>query len=259
MSEKPVALVTGGSRGIGRGICEKLAGMGYDIVMNHVSPVSEALEQAVSAVEDCGVNCLTIRADISKADDRSKLIEGCREVYEHINVLVNNAGVAPVVREDLLKSSEESFNKVLETNLKGPFFLTQAIANWMLSEKKQDPKISCRIVNISSISAYTSSVNRGEYCISKAGVSMMTQLFADRLAAEGIGVFEVRPGLIETDMTSAVHDKYLALIEGGLIPQKRWGKPEDISNCVAAIAEGRLDFCQGQILDADGGFHLRRL
>jgi NAD(P)-dependent dehydrogenase (short-subunit alcohol dehydrogenase family) len=174
-------------------------------------------------------------------------------------MLINNAGVAPTKRRDLLEATEESFDRVLGINLKGPYFLTQMVANWMIEQKKQDPAGEYRIVNTSSISAYTSSPARGEYCISKAGISMMTALYADRLAEFGIGVFEVRPGIIKTDMTKVVTEKYDKLIAEGLTPIQRWGMPEDVGRAVGAIAEGRLDFCTGQVINVDGGFHLRRL
>jgi NAD(P)-dependent dehydrogenase (short-subunit alcohol dehydrogenase family) len=174
-------------------------------------------------------------------------------------MLVNNAGVAPSKRVDILKASEESFDRVMNINLKGPYFLTQLVANWMITQKKQYPDRAFRICNISSISAYTSSPARGEYCLSKAGMGMMTLLYADRLAEYNIGVFEIRPGVISTDMTNAVKEKYDKLIKEGLTPIKRWGYPEDIGKAVAAIAEGRLDFSTGQVLNVDGGFYFRRL
>ena len=167
--------------------------------------------------------------------------------------------MAPLARADILEATEESFERVLNINLKGPYFLTQSIANWMIEQKKRFPDRAFRIINISSISAYTSSPSRGEYCVSKAGISMMTALYADRLAEYGIVVFEVRPGIIATDMTSTVKEKYDKLIAEGLTPIKRWGEPEDVGKAVAAIAEGRLDFCTGQVINVDGGFHLRRL
>ncbi len=174
-------------------------------------------------------------------------------------MLVNNAGVAPANRADILEATEASFERVVSINLKGPYFLTQTVANWMIRQKESHPDRNFRIVNTSSISAYTSSPGRGEYCISKAGVSMMTKLYADRLAEYGVGVFEIRPGVIATDMTSVVRDKYDKLIAQGLTPIKRWGQPEDVAGAVGAIAEGRLDFSTGQVINVDGGFHLKRL
>jgi NAD(P)-dependent dehydrogenase (short-subunit alcohol dehydrogenase family) len=174
-------------------------------------------------------------------------------------MLVNNAGVAPETRVDLLEASEQSYDRVMGINLKGPYFLSQLIARWMVEQSRQFPDRKFRIVNISSLSAYTSSPSRGEYCVSKAGVSMMTRLYADRLAEYGIGVFEIRPGIIATDMTSVVKDKYDKMIADGLTPIKRWGQPEDVARAVRAIAEGSLDFSTGQVIDVDGGFYLRRL
>ena len=179
--------------------------------------------------------------------------------FRRLNLLVNNAGMAPRERTDILEATEESFDRVMGINLKGPYFLTQQVANWMVEQKKAHPDREFRIVSTGSISAYTSSPARGEYCLSKAGVSMMTKLYADRLAEYGIGVFEISPGIIATDMTSVVKDKYDKLIAEGLTPIKRWGLPEDIAKAVGAIAEGRLDFSTGQVINVDGGFPLRRL
>jgi 3-oxoacyl-[acyl-carrier protein] reductase len=174
-------------------------------------------------------------------------------------MLVNNAGVAPAKRMDILEATEQSYDRVMNINLKGPYFLTQLVANWMIELKEQNPEMKFRVCNTSSMSAYTSSPARGEYCLSKAGLSMMTKLYADRLAEYEIGVFEIRPGVIMTDMTSVVKDKYDKLIAEGLTPTRRWGLPEDIAKALGAIAEGRLDFSTGQVLNVDGGFHLRRL
>jgi len=182
-----------------------------------------------------------------------------KEKFGRCDMLVNNAGVAPSKRMDVLEATEQSYDRVMNVNLKGPYFLTQLVANWMIEQRRQYPKRNFRIVNTGSISAYTSSPARGEYCLSKAGISMMTKLYADRLAEFGIGVFEIRPGIIMTDMTSVVKDKYDKLIAEGLTPIKRWGQPEDVAKAVGAIAEGRLDFSTGQVINVDGGFHLRRL
>ena len=179
--------------------------------------------------------------------------------FDRLDLLVNNAGVAPLNRVDLLEADEDSYDRVMAINLKGPYFLTQRVANWMIEQRKTHPERTPRIINISSVSAYASSPARGEYCLSKAGLSMMTRLYADRLAEFGVGVFEIRPGIIRTDMTGAVRGKYDALIAAGLTPIRRWGTPEDVAEAVCAVAEGRLDFSTGQVLDIDGGFHLRRL
>jgi len=265
MTDRLVAIVTGGSRGIGRGIALELARLGYDLLIAHFDfneqgqPDDSNARATQKEAGDLGAQCEALRVDISKAEDRRKLVELAKSRYGRCNMLINNAGVAPTVRRDLLEATEESFDRVLTINLKGPYFLTQMVANWMIEQKKQTGSGEYRIVNTSSISAYTSSPARGEYCLSKAGISMMTALYADRLAEFGIGVFEVRPGIIKTDMTKVVTAKYDKMIAEGLTPIQRWGMPEDIGRAVGAIAEGRLDFCTGQVLNVDGGFHLRRL
>ncbi len=265
MPERPVAIVTGGSRGIGGAIALELAKLGYDLVIAHFDfneqgqpDESNALETQKRA-QALRAGCEILRADVSKAEDRKKLVELARSKFGRCHMLVNNAGVAPSKRLDLLEATEESFDRVMGINLKGPYFLTQKVANWMIEQKKADPKGGYRIVNTGSMSAYTSSPGRGEYCVSKAGVSMMTMLYADRLAEFGIGVFEIRPGIIKTDMTKVVTAKYDKLIAEGITPIKRWGMPEDIALVVGAIAEGRLDFSTGQVINVDGGFHFRRL
>ncbi len=265
MAERPVAIVTGASRGIGKGIAKELASLGYDLVVNHFDFTAEGKPDESKAVQTqkeikkLGAACEILRGDISSAADRQSLVALTKSKFGRCDMLVNNAGVAPSKRMDLLEATEQSFDRVLGINLKGPYFLTQLVANWMIEQKKANPDRAFRIVNTSSISAYTSSPARGEYCVSKAGVSMMTVLYADRLAEYGIGVFEIRPGIIATDMTSVVKDKYDKMIAEGLTPIKRWGQPEDIAKAVGAIAEGRLDFSTGQVINVDGGFHLRRL
>lgn len=265
MQSKPVAIVTGGSRGIGKGIAIELAGLGFDIVINHYdftkdgSPDETPAQKTKTEIEAKGAGCLTLRGDISNDADRETLVKAIKDQFGRCDMLINNAGVAPLKRTDLLEASEDSFDRVLNINLKGPYFLTQLVAKWMIEQKKKYPDRNYRIVNTGSMSSYTSSTARGEYCISKAGVSMMTMLYADRLAELGIGVFEIRPGIIATDMTSVVKEKYDKLIADGLTPIKRWGQPEDIAKAVSAIAEGKLDFSTGQVINVDGGFHLRRL
>jgi len=258
MSEKRVAIVTGGSRGIGRGIACALAGQGFHVVVNYNSNAAAA-EETREIVGDDGGSASIVQANIGDLEDRQRLVDFVKTELGRCDMLVNNAGVAPSERRDMLEASEESFARVMDINLKGPYFLTQAIANWMIAQKAEHPERQFRICNIGSISAYASSPSRGEYCVSKAGMGMMTKLYADRLAEFGIGVFEVRPGIIKTDMTSAVTGKYDKLIADGLTPVKRWGMPEDIAKAVAAVASGNLDFCAGQVLDCDGGFHLKRL
>ena len=265
MSDRPVAIVTGGSRGIGRAIAAELAGLGYDIAIAYCDfgadgkPDDDAAQEAAQAVAKAGGACELLSADISSADDRARVVEQTKAALGRCDMLVNNAGVAPSKRLDILEATEASYDRVMNINLKGPYFLTQAVANWMIEQVQADPARRCRIVNTSSISAYTASPSRGEYCLSKAGVAMMTKLYAARLAEHNIGVFEIRPGIIATDMTAAVTEKYDKLIGEGLTPIRRWGQPDDIAQAVAAIAEGRLDFATGQVLDVDGGFHIQRL
>jgi NAD(P)-dependent dehydrogenase (short-subunit alcohol dehydrogenase family) len=263
--ERPVAIVTGASRGIGKAIAIELAGLGFDVVINHYDftsdgrPDETAAQKTSSDIAAKGARCLVLRTDVSSDADRTALVKAVKDEFGRCDMLVNNAGVAPLKRADLLEATEASFDRVLSINLKGPYFLTQMLAKWMIEQKKQYPDRSYRIVNIGSMSAYTSSPARGEYCISKAGIGMMTMLYADRLAEFGIGVFEIRPGIIETDMTSVVKEKYDKLIADGITPIKRWGEVEDVAKAVSAIAEGKLDFSTGQVINVDGGFHLRRL
>jgi len=265
MAERPVAIVTGASRGIGRGIAIELATLGYDIIGSHYDfgpegePDDSRASQTQKEIRKAGAGCEIVRADVSSAKDRKALVDLAKSKFGRCDMLVNNAGVAPLKRLDILEATEESFDRVMGINLKGPHFLTQLVANWMIEQRNRYPQRPLRIVNTGSISAYTSSPSRGEYCLSKAGIGMMTKLYADRLAEYNIGVFEIRPGIIETDMTSAVKGKYDKLIAEGLTPIKRWGQPEDIAKAVAAIAEARLDFSTGQVINVDGGFHLHRL
>jgi NAD(P)-dependent dehydrogenase (short-subunit alcohol dehydrogenase family) len=265
MSDKPLAIVTGASRGIGRGIALELAKSGFNLVISHFDfdpqggPDETAGRKTQKEIKAMGAECEVLRADVSNAEDRKKLVDLAETRFGRCDMLCNNAGVAPAKRTDILEASEESYDRVMAINLKGPYFLTQLVANWMIEQKKKFPDRSFRIVNTGSMSAYTSSPSRGEYCLSKAGISMLTKLYADRLAEFGIGVFEIRPGIIMTDMTNVVKEKYDKLIAEGLTPVKRWGQPEDVAKAVGAIAEGRLDFSTGQVINVDGGFHLRRL
>ncbi len=241
-----VALVTGASRGIGRAVASELA-------RTHkvIGTYRGNLAAAESLRDSCGAEIFQM--DVASRADRGALMEFVRSEYGRLDLLVNNAGIAPRVRNDLLEASEESFEEVLGTNLQGPYFLTRDAAKLMLERG------SGRIVFVTSISSYTASTNRGEYCVSKAGLSMAAQLYASRLAPEGIGVFEVRPGIIETDMVAPVLDKYKRLAEEGLLPQGRLGRPEDVALAVRAVADGNLDYSAGQVIDVDGGFHLRSL
>jgi NAD(P)-dependent dehydrogenase (short-subunit alcohol dehydrogenase family) len=253
-----VALITGAGRGIGRGIAIALGGRGWAIVVNYRSDAEAAAETA-GLVEAAGGTALPVQADIGVTEDRARLVAAALEGFGRIDLLVNNAGMAPRQRVDLLEMSEASWDEVLTVNLKGPFFLAQAVARVMIELRKAGVVESPRIVNIGSISAYTSSTNRGEYCVAKAGLAMVTALLADRLAGHGISVYEIRPGIIETDMTQPVHERYDRLISEGLTPIPRWGRPEDVAQAVVAIAEGYLPFSTGEVINVDGGFHLRRL
>jgi 3-oxoacyl-[acyl-carrier protein] reductase len=263
----PVALITGASRGIGRGIALELAAIGYDLAINFVSNTEAAKATANDCIERARnggkeIQALICKADISKGPQRQKLIQFMKARFGRLDLLVNNAGVAPEVRADLLESDEKSFDRLLRINVKGPYFLTQLAAKWMIEQQKPggaSKNVRTKIVTISSVSAYTASTNRGEYCVSKAALSMLTPLFAARLAEHGINVYEIRPGIIATDMTSTVQAKYDTLIAGGLTPIQRWGTPEDVGRAVAAIAQEALPFSTGEVINVDGGFHLRRL
>lgn len=241
-----VAVVTGATRGIGNAIARSLENEGYTVVY---SARSESFEDAKHYIS----------CDISSSESRKNLLSEVLKRFGRVDLLVNNAGIAPTVRADLLETSEESFDRLINTNMKGTFFMCQNFANAMVKLQSELTDYSPRIVNIASISSYVSSTSRGEYCVSKAGISMATQLFADRLASDGIPVFEVRPGIILTDMTAVVKDKYEKMIDEGLTPIKRFGQPEDVANCVLCCASGMLDFSTGQVLNADGGYHIRRL
>lgn len=254
----PAALVTGSSRGIGRGIAFCLAEAGYDILVNYAGNEAAAQETATE-VRNLGQKAEICQADVTNTSDGQRLVDKTLEVFGRIDMLVNNAGIAPRVRADILEASPDSYQEVMDTNLKGPYFLTQYAANHMIELKKAGAIQTPRIVVITSISAYTSSTARGEYCVSKAGLSMMTRLFADRLAEHDIPVNEIQPGIIQTDMTGPVKEKYDALIADGLTPIRRWGQPDDIGKAVAAIGLGYLDFTTGAAIPVDGGFHLKRL
>ena len=244
-----VAVVTGGSRGIGKGIAEVLLKKDFTVIVTARNKGSEIAE-----LEDAyGGRIIFVPCDISSEDDRKNLASFVKENFGKLDLLVNNAGVAPRERKDILEITPEDFDYLTDINLKGTFFLTQELTPLLIKNEKS------RIVNISSVSAYTASVNRGEYCISKAGISMITKLFAARLAEYGVSVIEIRPGIIETDMTSKVKEKYEKLISEGITPISRMGTPEDVAKCVASVAEGNFDFCTGTVIDCDGGFNVRRL
>ncbi len=286
----PVGLITGASRGIGRGIAVALAEVGYDLVLDYAHNQQAAERTAADCQAAAEARGLSARVEIFKADisnrpDRENLMRFARQKFGRLDLLVNNAGVAPEARADVLEASEESFDRLININVKGPYFLTQLAARWMIEQtqaaKTAEMSISVatppsplrkgrvridqsklglpKIITISSISAYTASTNRGDYCVSKAALSMLTPLFATRLAEHGIQVYEIRPGIIATDMTEPVREKYDQLISEGLTPIRRWGIPEDVGKAVVAIAQGLLPFSTGEVINVDGGFHLRRL
>ncbi len=259
MSSQRVAIVTGSSRGIGRGIALSLAERGWDIIINYHSNAAAA-EEVRLAVQGLGTHALLVQADLANLADLNHMVDATLERYGRIDLLVNNAGVGPRQRVDLLSTTVESYDEVMATNLRGPFFLTQRVANEMIAQLQAGKISTAHIVNIGSISAYTSSPSRAEYCISKAGVGMLTIVFADRLAEYGINVYEIRPGIIATDLTSVVKVKYDRMIfEEGLTPIRRWGQPEDVAKAVVAVAEGLLPYSTGEVINVDGGFHLHRL
>ncbi|MCW5969580.1 MAG: 3-ketoacyl-ACP reductase [Blastocatellales bacterium] len=261
---RKAALVTGASRGIGRAIAIELARTGFDVMINYASndaAAEQSRAEAMAASTDREAHIACYRGDVSSATDREALLTAMLERFGRLDLLVNNAGVAPEARVDLLEANESSFDRLIGINLKGPYFLTQAAARWMIEQRNlyDDDDYQPAIVNITSISAYTASPERGDYCVAKAGLAMMTKLYAARLASEGINVYEIRPGVIATEMTSGVKEKYDRLIADGLTPIKRWGLPEDVGRAVAAIASGSLPFSTGEVINVDGGFHLRRL
>ena len=255
---KKIALITGGSRGIGYGIAEHLARAGFDLAINGVRP-EEAACEALDGLRALGAEVIYCPGDVASREARTEMLNKVRDQFGRLNLLVNNAGVAPTERRDILDATEESFQHVLTTNLQGAYFLMQAAANWMIEQRAEGPDFTGCIVNVSSISATVASVNRGEYCVAKAGLSMATQLFAARLGEFDIPVYEVRPGLIRTDMTAGVTDKYDKLIEDGLCVQQRWGYPDDVGRAVAALARGDFPYSTGQVILVDGGLTLPRL
>ncbi|MDP8240525.1 MAG: 3-ketoacyl-ACP reductase [Candidatus Hatepunaea meridiana] len=261
MNTTPVAIVTGANRGIGCSIALALSAEGYNIIAIDLSFETTGAQDIdlKSLIEDSGVRFLPLQADISDIQNHQRLISEIIEEFGRIDVLVNNAGVAPLKRLDILETTTESFDQVLGVNLCGTFFLTQAVAKTMLKNIGKLPDYRPKIIFITSISAEVSSLNRAEYCISKAGLSMAAKVFADRLADSGINVYEIRPGIIQTDMTSPVKDKYDKLIAEGLIPQNRWGLPEDVAKVVVALAKGYFDYSTGMIFDVSGGMNIQRL
>ena len=256
--EKKVALISGGSRGIGASIARRLLQDGFAVTVNSSEPLAISGEEDFIKLVDTDSNLVHVQGDVSLAEDRKRMVDETLKTWGRIDVLVNNAGVAPKVRTDMLEVSEESWDYVMNTNLKSAMFLTQSVANIMIKQKGTND-INGVIINIGSTSAWASSPNRAEYCVSKAGMSMLTTLYGDRLAEYGILVYEVRPGVIATKMTEVVKKKYDGLIERGDFPIPRWGQPEDIALAVSVMCEGKLRYSTGEIINVDGGFHIRRL
>lgn len=255
---QPAAIVTGASRGIGRAIAIRLASDGFAVTVNYHSSAAAAAE-VVGEIEQAGGKALAVQADVGAAGDRQALVDRTLQQFGRLDLLVNNAGITSVGRKDLLEATEESWDTVFATNLKGPFFLAQAAARAMISQVQSGTIGRGTIVNVSSISAYAVSTNRADYCLAKAAMPMMTWLLADRLAEHRINVYEVCPGVIASDMTAPVKEKYDKLIAEGLSPIRRWGQPEDVAAAVAMLAAGQLPFSTGERINVDGGFHIRRL
>ncbi len=257
-SRRPVALVTGGTRGIGFGICQCLIKSGFDLAVNdkrEESEVASVLEELRSG----GADVIYCEADIASDLDRQRMLPQVKQHFNRLDALINNAGVAPIERADLLDASEESFDRLIAINLKGPYFLTQLAGRWMAEQSRSNDDYQGAIINISSVSATVASVNRGDYCISKAGVAMATQLWAARMAEFGVSVYEVRPGVIRTDMTAGVNEKYEKLIADGLTIDRRWGTPEDVGKAVASLARGDFKYATGNVITIDGGLTRQRL
>jgi NAD(P)-dependent dehydrogenase (short-subunit alcohol dehydrogenase family) len=251
------AFVTGGSRGIGLGIAQALAAEGWRLAINGMRPEADVRE-VIHALRQRTAT-IYCQGDISRAADRAVCLDRIRSEFGALNLLVNNAGIAPPRRDDILEATEESFDKVFDVNLKGPYFLTQAVARHMIERRQDDPAFDGCIINISSVSAEVASVNRGDYCMARAGTSMATKLWAVRLAEFGIRVYEIRPGIVATDMTAGVKEKYDKLIAGGLTLEPRWGEPEDIGRAAAALARGDFPYASGQVVTLAGGMTIGRL
>lgn len=258
MTDTPVALVTGGSRGIGRAISLELGRLGYAVLVNYAQSAAAA-DEVADQILAAGGQATAARGNVASADDREALVARALDQFGRLDVLVNNAGITSPGRRDLLEATEESWDEVFDTNLKGPFFLSQRAANAMIPLIAAGGVPRGTIINISSVSAYAVSTNRADYCMTKAAMQVMTWLLADRLAEHGIQVFEICPGVIATDMTGPVKEKYDRLIADGMSPIRRWGEPQDVARAVAAIVEGYFPFSTGERLNVDGGFHIRRL
>jgi 3-oxoacyl-[acyl-carrier protein] reductase len=263
VTDSPVALITGGSRGIGRAIALALAAAGFDIAATarprRPPAQAQSLDDVGVRVAALGRRWLPIEADVSAVDGHAGVITGIDRTFGRLDLLVSNAGVAPERRVDVLETSPESYDRVMGTNLRGAFFLAQRAARYMLQRREATAGVTARIVFIGSVSAEASSPSRAEYCLSKAGLAMAARLFADRLSREGIPVFEVRPGIIHTDMTAPVRERYDAAIADGLVPQRRWGEPDDVARAVVALARGDFDYSTGLVVDVGGGLMMPRL
>lgn len=255
---RQTAIVTGGSRGIGRGIAAALGRLGFAVVVNYANR-ADAAEETVALVREAGGEAVAVQGNIAQRADHEPLIAAAIERFGRLDVLVNNAGITSQGRKDVLEATEESWDLVFATNLKGPFFLTQAAARRMIEQVQRGTIQTGTVVTISSISAFAVSVNRADYCMTKAALGMMTQLYAQRLAEYGIRVYEICPGVIESDMTAPVKEKYDRLIAEGLWPIRRWGTPDDVGRAVAAVVEGHFPFTTGERIRVDGGFHIRTL
>jgi 3-oxoacyl-[acyl-carrier protein] reductase len=258
------AIITGASRGIGRGIGLELARIGYDLIINYAGNQEAALEtvrECEAAATEAGhaIKAIPVKANVGHPDDREHLLNETKKAFGRLDLLVNNAGITSIGRADILEAKEENFDQLMAVNLKGPFFLSQQAANWMIDLLKAGNVNAPKIVNVSSISAYTVSVNRADYCMAKAALGMMTKLYAVRLAEHGIRVYEICPGIIASDMTAPVQAKYDKLIAEGLTPMPRWGQPSDIGKTITAVAQDYLPFSTGEVINVDGGFHLRKL
>lgn len=257
-TSRKVALVTGGSRGIGLGVALALARAGFDVAINGRRGENDVRE-SLTAIAEAGAASLYCRADVANLADHAPMLDAVRARFGRLDLLVNNAGVAPSVRADILDATPESFDRLISINLRGPYFLTQVAAKWMIEQRDAIAGYRGCIINVSSISATVASINRGDYCLSKAGVAMATNLWAVRLAEFGIDVYEVRPGIIATDMTAGVKEKYDTLIAEGLTVEKRWGTPADVGKAVASLASGAFPYATGQVVMIDGGLTLERL
>lgn len=257
-SSKPVAVITGGARGIGLGIAQELAGDGMQLVLTGMRQES-SVREVLSGLHANGNEAIYVQGDVSSADDRQTLVNRTLEHFGRVDVLVNNAGISSIGRKDILEADEAGFDRVFDTNLKGPFFLTQLFAREMIKLRELGVLEHASIVNISSVSAWAVSTNRGDYCMTKTAIGMATQLWAARLAESGISVYEIQPGVIRSDMTSGVTEKYDRLIEEGLTLQKRWGEPADVGRAVRTLVRGDLPYATGQVLNIDGGMHIRTL